>query len=421
MTDAKLNRLQALHRGQPLVKEIPIKSIYRSRRSLSIGHIPFRVPNEHTMFEALDLYVEQKLPIKEIFEVAKNNGSLEVHGIYPNHFDLVFGENGQSSGTDWTEIDFYHKPTTRKYNSVRPRFFHSTNYSRFISCVAPGSDYIQHYGTMIRHLCRRNQIEIEPKLYYYPIAFETLPDWTQLDRGFIWPQDCVVIGYAEEIHRLVIKAIDVTPLSSASNPYFESRRYRLPSGTALNILGVNFSFWGNLSQILGQGICQNQPEEIIYVGKLGSMTHPDSLYKDAFVPSMYSTLHHANVVDTVTDVENGLLQAFPELDTGLHVSVPTVLEEDFLQRAVASDLGARSIDNEISQLARSISDHNQSSNAKIRFSAFHFATDYVRTAAESALETAHDLSNNRADDAMAKKEFILRHLSSHLIRYLEKR
>ncbi len=164
-----MTRIQQLHRG-PLREEnfnLSLGSIYQYRELLNIDYIPEAEPNEHTMFESLDEYVNQKLPVAEILKTMQFGGTLEVHAIYPKHFELAHKKEIVSH--ELQEIEFYHRPTTRKYNVVRPRFFIHRTRQKFIVCVAPGSDYIKHYGTMIRRLTKKNNLHANLRLEYYDL------------------------------------------------------------------------------------------------------------------------------------------------------------------------------------------------------------------------------------------------------------
>jgi len=352
--DLNMTRIELLHRGPLKEKNLNLgfEHLYQQGSLLNIDYIPFTLPENHTMSEALDPYIIQKLPTEFILKTAKHGGSLEVHGIYPKHFEFQYAQDLQNGNL--LELNFYHRPTTRIYNVVRPRFFIGKNFERFIVCVPPGPDYIKHYGTMVRHLVIRNDLKNNVKLLYYPIAYHTLPFWTGLHNGFIYKKDRVILGYVNEVYNEISSSIDLIPVSTSSSPYIESRRYRLPSGSIINFLGVNFSFWGDLSKIISESICQSGANEIIYAGKLGSMTTPDSLYKDLFSPTEYYTLSHKNIVNHVQNLKNGLVNMYPELNSGCHVSVPTVLEEDYIQRSISEEINANSIDNEISQMIVSI-------------------------------------------------------------------
>jgi hypothetical protein len=413
-----MTRLQMLHRGPLKEKQLTLDvgSIYQFRELLNIDYIPASTATSHTMAHALEEYVHQKLPQDEILETAARGGHIEVHGIYPKHFEFVFQED--LAAGELRELQFYHRPTTRKYNVVRPRFFVHPARNKFIMCVAPGTDYIKHYGTLMRHLLIKAESHSDLKLIYYPIAFHTLPFWTHLYEGFVHKGDRVIIGYVEEMYTEISRALDLSPVGSASNPYLESRRFTLPSGEIINFLGVNFSFWGNLSQVIAESICRCGASEIIYAGKLGSMTHPDSLYKNIFVPTSYYTLSHKNIVNSVSNLRNRLVEMNPDLDSGVHVSVPTVLEEDYIQRDLAGTLKASSIDNEISQIAFGISNFNITNGTDISFSSFHFASDYVRKSSERDLKTEYDLSNNRSPSALTLKDQTIKKWTSYLISYL---
>lgn len=124
-------------------------------------------------------------------------------------------------------------------------------------------------------------------------------------------------------------------------------------------------------------------------------------------PSKYVVLNHDLLVDQVNQLSNSILNVFPEIDTGCHVSIPTVLEEDYAQRKVTIGLNAQSIDNEISQMAKAISLFNKASNTSISLSALHFATDYVRSPKDKTTETQFDLGNNQTIEAREAKANII--------------
>jgi len=120
-----MSRIQTLHRG-PLRENqmnIGIGSIYQYFEILNITNIPDVVPESHTMYDSLDEYVSQKLPVADILKTVQFGGIIEVQGIYPKHFELVFDKEFERG--ELAEVHFYHRPTTRKYNVVRPRFFYN--------------------------------------------------------------------------------------------------------------------------------------------------------------------------------------------------------------------------------------------------------------------------------------------------------
>lgn len=224
----------------------------------------------------------------------------------------------------------------------------------------------------------------------------------------IQPGDRVVLGYIA-IFRQLISSYGPVCVSVKNSDFYTSYRYVLPNGTILNLLGVKYCFWGSLSEHLVERICSLGAAEVIYSAKLGALTSPADLYTRAFCPSSFANLEHDKVVRLTEGVPNGLLRKHPTLDSGLHVSVPTVLEEDYLQRSLTIQLGATSIDNEIAYMAAAVAMSSARSGREILFSALHFATDYLRTESECGKSVAFDLSNNQEEPARKRRDaFIAR-------------
>jgi hypothetical protein len=88
------------------------------------------------------------------------------------------------------------------------------------------------------------------------------------------------------------------------------------------------------------------------------------------------------------------------------------------QRDAIIEHNAYSIDNEIAQIAHTISHFNKTEPQQVCFSSLHFASDYLRTSAEIDSEIAYDLSNNRHAKALKHKAKIMHELFAYLIRYM---
>ena len=199
--------LSRLHRSSVDVDlyDLPIELLYKWCIKRNATNIPLRKPESHTMYAALDSYVEQKLPTKEILAVAKDCGGVEISAIYPAHFERAYKK--MWPGTRLDEIEFYHKPTTRVFNVVRPRFFIDRTRNRCVVAVNPGSDYLDHYFAFVRHLIWRRNLQCSLEGNYFPIAAETLSLWTRLDRGFVRPNDIVIIGYVQECQDIIMNSL----------------------------------------------------------------------------------------------------------------------------------------------------------------------------------------------------------------------
>jgi len=366
--------------------------------------LPQTRPLDHTMYQALDRYTEEKLPGPQIEDTILSGGSIEVHGIYPAHFSALTEERGLTS---ISLVDFDRKPATKKFNWVRPKFFHARRNQTPILAVAviPGRDYFFHYATIVRHYIHKlteNPSEFL-SLYRYPVAERRLSSWTELNHRFVHRGDRVILGYVEEIANLINGANIAEQIGYDENDFYGSYRYRLPDGSTLNLLGVKYSFWGSISASLVESICHGGATEIIYLAKLGTLSSPEHIYSRIFAPQDFYLVHHDTLISRVESPPNRILEWNPKLSTGAHVSVPTVLEEDYKMRRIVTEFGAQSIDNEISQMAEAVAIHNSVHRTAVTFSAIHFATDYIRSESERTLKTTFDLGNDKIGSARTNK------------------
>ncbi len=397
-------------------ERVDLAELYETVVQDDVRKIPFTRSLNHTMFRALDHYVAQKVPVEEIQRTLARDELIEVFGVYPEHLETVAAKLGIK---DVVPLDFEHKEPKR-FNRVRPAFFHASRDGRerlLGIAVVPGNDYVMHYASLTRHAARGMMLEADEKIrvHRFPLVEQHLPAWTHLSSDFVRKGDRVLLGYVEEIRshfeRTSIEVSDWT-----ENEYYGACRVSLPDGGSLVLLGVKYCFWGSISEVLCHYLCQLGVQEILYAAKLGALTGPDDLYTRIFCPSSFAILNHARIVRQLDGVPNGVLEWRPELSTGVHASIPTVLEEDYLQRATTIEIRAQSIDNEISQIARAVFTYNAANNQRVKFSALHFATDYVRAPNDRAMDTTHDLSNNRTPKALESKRRIIKQIFDDVVR-----
>ncbi|WP_405827159.1 hypothetical protein [Streptomyces sp. NBC_00105] len=402
----------------PKASRPPI-GVYDMAIPTPLDTVPHTRPMDHTMYSALDSYVSRKIPRHVIEEALASETRLEVHGVYPPHFRQLASQLGYENVE---RIRFGRGRRGKHFNFVRPWFYRAVRPDGdrvVVVAVIPGSDYVQHYASMVRHIALMASTQGEDLLgiFRYPYAESQIADWTALDDGLIGQGDRVLLGQVEDIRSRLERSLIPTPWLETD--YYGASRFSLPDGSRLTLLGVKFSFWGSISHILCHRICNLGAREVLYVAKLGALTSPGDLYSQVFCPSRFWLLQHDNLVYEVPTVPNYVLSKLPFLDTGGHVSVPTVLEEDYHQRKLAAELGAHSIDNEISQMAWAISLANVSTASTAGFSAVHFATDYIRQAGERRLPTEFHLANNRGKAAVDAKSSIMEEIVNRvLIPYL---
>jgi hypothetical protein len=399
-----------------------LKHIYSNPTSEDFKDIILCRSLDHTMFESIDEYCRQKFPEEKIKKCILSDYKFEVYGVFPQHFTEMAGYLGFSTAK---RVSFVNNSTSKRTNFMRPEFFDCTkknNERIFAVAVGCGHDYVMHYASMLQHVLDMFTVSSKIKIVRYPLAETSLPIWTELGRNFVERDECVILGYIDEIDRSMGDNRAFEKINETENEYYISLKYRnVKTGLKINLLGIKFSFWGDISAKIVTQLCQLGVKEIIYVGKLGGMVTPNDIYNKIFSPSRFLIFYHDKIVSKVTDLRNDFLVRFPELDSGFHASVPTVIEEDYIQRKITDHLKISSIDNEISQMAFAIKKFNNMHGDDVAFATLHFATDYVRRTDERDISTRFDMSNNRTSDAIQGKKKLLDKITKVLMEYLEEK
>ncbi|TDB91379.1 hypothetical protein E1264_01750 [Actinomadura sp. KC216] len=392
--------------------------LYRQAIALSPAETPPTRSAEHTMGAAVDAYAFQRLPADLLDMVLDAGMKLEVHGIHPDHFTAV-----------WPGARLMHPGHLfgpgKVFNIVRPRFFVSDGPGRtgsagrtLIMAVPPGRDYVLHNARIVRQYLQARGLDpgLLRSVVRYPDAERGIAEWTGLPR-LVRPGDRVLMGYVREVvSHWLRRGAAVT--DEDGSDYYGVTRLLLPNGERVCALGVRFSFWGSIAANLAVACAGAGADEIIYAGKLGTLASPDDIYTRLFVPSGYLRLTGPPELLKEADApRNGVLEHFPHLSTGLHMSVATVLEEDLAQRALGMGYGVESIDNEISQMAHAIAAWNSATGRAVAFSCVHFATDYLRRPDEPERPGRFDLTTHRHGGALRLKRSILRRVSRLLFEY----
>ena len=207
-------------------------------------------------------------------------------------------------------------------------------------------------------------------------------------------------------------------LSEEQNAYQGSRRYQTPMGHTINFLGFKYTYWGDTSAKLCDRLCHLGASEIIYSAKTGVLSAPDDIYTRSFSPSAYVNVNRDKDQPIITDLPNALLQIFPDLNSGLHATIPTVMEESFMQAELLRKLLAQSIDNEISQMAAAVRNFNELWNKTVSFFCLHYGTDYLHTSAESKEQPKFNLFSGRDPQAVSLKEKAIDRNADYLAKYL---
>ncbi|MEV7010663.1 hypothetical protein [Streptosporangium sp. NPDC051022] len=388
-----------------------IAARYAHAVEVSREDLPTTTHAMHTMGSAVDSYAAQRVPGRLLDNLARIGGSIEIHAIMPGHMPVVMPDGkllnrGHRFGTD------------KHYNVVRPQVFRRPDDGgrRIVMAVPPGTDYLLHYASLVAHYLRSQGHPscVLRRVVRYPDAEDSIADWTGLGK-LIEPGDRVLMGYVRE---LVQRMVDdgATVLDKAGNDFYGTVTVALPGGQRVRALGVRYSFWGCISGRLAVACQRAGAAEVVYAGKLGTLTAPEDIYHKVFLPSSYLNYGHPEPwLSTAQAPVNGLLVRYPELDSGVHMSVGTVLEEDIEQRRYAEAFNTTSIDNEIAQMARALTADPGSHRAA--FSALHFATDYLLRQGEREHRTVFNLTNHRTRRALQGKRVMLNRVAALLQRY----
>jgi hypothetical protein len=380
-----------------------IGRLYTDSLEVGRGLIVTTDPANHTMGDSVHAYVTQRVAHTLLTRAYAEQMPVEVHGIYPHHLDQVVPGAVRLPADRVT-------PPGKVYNTVRPLYFRAPREDggghRLIVAVPPGRDYVMHYASLVAHHAAVHGAGRDAlrRVVRYPVAESSLAEWTGLAH-FVRAGDRILIGYAQQLVPLLV-ATGAHIVRESANAYYGAVRLRFPGGEQVCALGVRFSFWGCMSARLAEDCRRRGVREIIYAGKLGALTSPGDLYRRLFVPSGY--VHFASpprLLDPAECPPNPLLERYPDLDSGVHMSVGTVLEEDVQQRAHARRFAVTSIDNEISQIAAALA--SVAGEPTTAFSAIHFATDYLRDHSEPSVRDAFNLTNHRCRDALGRRHTML--------------
>lgn len=355
------------------------------------------------MSHSLERYVEQKLPADLLEHVAANRIPIRI-------------ENHDGTGFSSDQIDFSYRQTRRVVNSFRPTWHTHVDEEKKESVVLripSGYDYIRHFSSLVLHYlkARVSRPQDLMTIEYDLLNDRRYPSLTGLDTLDIKPGSQIVIGCCD----LLIDDMADQIESFEENAFYACWKAK----NNVVFLGCKFSFWGRLSGSIVRFLCeQYQPAEIIYFGKLGTLTAPADIYQQIFTPSHYQMFSGLTQLGPAITLENSFSPFNPSSRRGVHASVPTIMEETFSQRQRLAMSGVESIDNEIAFIAREIHRFNTRTGSSIRYSPIHYATDYLRDAHDWSLQVRHDLARGRSPSSLHKKNIIISRIAEIIKSYL---
>ena len=368
--------------------------------------------HEHSMTEALPSYVLQKIP-HSLIKTAINDGyKIEIIGAPPSllpekeSLEPINIALGKKSG--------------KQENYYRPSYFYKTKGEKtLIISVMAGQDYLKQVTAMVSYYIK-HELGKDPdtlvKVTSFPCLEVNISLWTGLDSHFVKPNDTVLMGNVSDYFDYLQKEGFITEvLEEFENDYYKSTRVKLGS-RQVAFLRAKYSFWGEMSARLVKKMLDLGASEIVYLSKIATLNNPAHIYKKIYSPTRFTILQN-HKIETVESPFNPIVDKFPELDSGQHISSSNVMEQDFRTIELVKS-SAASLDLEVSKIAKTIMEHNKKHEKQVAFSPVHWATDYLRTEKEADLDTEFDLANGDSKIAKERKKNILERIYHILTAHL---
>ncbi|MCT8347295.1 hypothetical protein LGZ99_08760 [Photorhabdus temperata] len=302
----------------------------------------------------------------------------------------------------------------KRHNYIRPELYiYEKDMTRKAYLkTTPGRDYMEHYYSMIRDHLSHSKNEFSVKLDYSQSEESKLIKELASELPKNNDADIIIIGDFTSLSSSLSRKKRVLVKICGIN--FSLEKYK-----NFDLLGIHFSFWGNLSYFLVELLLELGYKEIIYIGKLGCLTSESHLYNKIFSPNEFFIFDKDQMISRITLDKKELQSIFPEVCTGKHVSVPSVSEEIYYQKQIFDRIGINSIDNEISYMASAVHKHNLKTRKDCSFYSLHYATDYLPNATNMNEKFDFDLSNCSDEKAKERKSNVIENICDILIRYLD--
>lgn len=231
------------------------------------------------------------------------------------------------------------------------------------------------------------------KCVHFPKLEKDLAKWTELDKSlkyYIAHGENVVIGHVEKIKEKLISHRNFEEISEPKsigldNLYTVYSLREKDSLRRLLLIGFVHSYWGSASGLIAKSIIKNGARSLFYVAKAGNLISPE-IIKTGVSPTGYLLLDRKNPEDNWRIVKadvpiwpKNMAPLHTKLDSGFHLTVPTVIGETYKQTSEYERFKPATIDNEIGHIAREVHNHNEihPDLEDVNFMCLHFITDFL--------------------------------------------
>ncbi|ATY65128.1 oxidoreductase domain-containing [Cordyceps militaris] len=390
--------------------------------------VDFPLPTvaNHTMSYALIEYCLSRLPMQHLERLGQLKIPVELHAA---PFQYLQKHHG-AFGFDWVERFVWrthdlHKP----YNFLRPELLlaQESGSQRIVALltIMPGEDYIRHYASILEVAQHDGAISSHHgpiRCVLYPHLTQSMMAWTGLTELSlsVEPGDILILGFvAELLPRFASLVPTARVIGRQDAQYYGLVRLELRPGLVFSLIGAKYSYWGNLGGRVVRELAARRPRAICYIAKQGTLLSPGDIHRTIYSPTRYCVFDKGQACWHGDDHSalpiNPLSSRFPTFDRGLHVSTPTIVEQDVDFRTQVEAHGASSVDNELAQMARALTDvHEENpSMERVQLLPLMFITDYLRRPEELGMTVPFDLTSRNETVHRNKDLFLAR--SAHLV------
>lgn len=408
--------------------------------SYAVQTSPISIHN-HTMQEAvLQTYVTNTKFFDEqsqlLLEAISNKWKIEVHGCYESFAGTLFKHLDYRVERGPISRQF---PQKKRYNYRRPVMYCCKNRLDELVLVLltfPSKEYVEQFAQIVATYCsiQGQRLGGNPEStitrYHYKEMEDQVPDWTGLREALevdkLLPGGShVILGEVDPIEQVLQDNDFSQPVSIPFGIDFNYELRGFPSKDKtrrIYTLAVGFSFWGTASGLIARSlVVDGGARHIIYVAKAGTTISSKNIH-EPFCPDKYLLLKgdggpwdvaQCSVPSPIRD-RTGLVR---DIQTGAHITVPTVMGETTEQHEQIKRYGAVTVDNEISHMAFAIHRLNDS-GFDAEFTALHFITDYLhdKSRPEISGPPASDLTIHSPEYYQKKKE-VFEKIGRHINNY----
>lgn len=351
-------------------------------RSDGIAYSPTIASVEnHTMGESLFKYLRMK-----------------VHPDIQNHdweAIVVKGHHSRLPPYRVSPIEKSDKP----FNWQRPTTLHKKHKTLEL-CVFPGKDYVEHYAGIVATYL--SLVGKDPGIvtYHLPTPNQCMQPLLESDLRNMGQVDIVILGYVDGLRRFTSGTWE----GGNDDELFSWQIKRLPNGCKVAFLGCRICFWGDIGGNVVRALQSiNKVKCTLYIGKLGSL-RPEHK-PNTLLATGNSSMVKGSMVKWKNPLEDAIAKS-SIVECGIHYSLPSVLQEthEWLEDQKGS---FDWVDPEIGQMAQASLERGTS------FGYLHIVSDNI------AHKYEYDLSNERAQEVLEDRRWLLRGIENILSVFLD--